>query len=123
MMCPWASRIRARRSLRPASGDRMDPVRPSERLHRPSRAAVSKILAPRTPPRKGRLRCEGTDDAMVGARRERALRSVLVAVCLVVNVIEAPVHPRHPPPPRGALHLPGHHSFGKVVGKVARTSR
>ena len=28
-----------------------------------------------------------------------ALRSVQVVVCLVVNVILADVHPRHPPPP------------------------
>ena len=44
---------------------------------------------------------------MVGARRERALRSVLVAVCVVPDVIEALARPSHPcpaarGPPEGA---------------------
>ena len=117
MMCPWAARIGARRSLRPVPGALVDPVRPPERLDRISRAAPSKVAAPRTPARGRRLRSEGTDNAM--RRTWSALRSIQVVVCLVLNVIEALVHPRHPPPPRGALHLPGHHSLGKVVGKVA----
>ena len=95
MMCPWAARIGARRSLRPVSGALVDPVRPPERLDRISRAAPSKVAAPRTPARGRRLRSEGTDNAM--RRTWSALRSIQVVVCLVLNVIEALVHPRHPP--------------------------
>ena len=117
MMCPRAARIGARRLLRLASGVLMDPFQPFERLHHLSRAAPAKVAALRTPRAAKRLRSEGTDNAL--RRTWSALRSIQVVVCVVVNVIEALVHPRHPPPPRGALHLPGHHSLGKVVGKVA----
>ena len=116
-MCPWAARIGARRLLRLASGVLMDPFQPFERLHHLSQAAPAKVAAPRTPRAAKRLRSEGTDNAM--RRTWSALRSIQVVVCLVLNVIGALVHPRHPPPPRGALHLPGHHALGKVVGKVA----
>ena len=50
---------------------------------------------PRGRPRGERLQSEGTDDAL--RRTWSVLRSVLVAVCVVLNIIEAPVHPRHPP--------------------------
>ena len=100
MMCPWASRIRARRSLRPVSGALVDPIRPPERLHCLARAAPTMVAA-LSRPRGERLRSEGTDDAM--RRTWSALRSVLVVVCLVLNLIETAVHPHHPVPRRGAL--------------------
>ena len=34
MMCPWAARIGARRSLRPVSGVLIDPLQPPERFDR-----------------------------------------------------------------------------------------
>ena len=101
MMCPWAARIRARRSLRPVSGALMDPLQPPGRLHRLSQAAPAKILAPRDAPRGERLRSEGTNNAL--RRTGRALRSLLGVVCIVVNVFETLVHPHHPVPRRGAL--------------------
>ena len=61
MMCPWAARIGARRSLRPASGVLTDPLQPPERLLRLSRAAPTLLAAPRTPARGRRLRSEGTE--------------------------------------------------------------
>ena len=100
MMCPWASRIRARRSLRPVSGALMDPLRPPERIHRLSRAAPTMVAA-LSQPRGERLRSEGTNNAL--RRTGRALRSLLGVVCVVLNVIEAPVHPRFTVPRRGAL--------------------
>ena len=72
-------------------------VRPPERIHRISRAAPAKILAPH-PPRGERLRSEGTDNSL--RRTWSALRSVLVVVCVVLNVIETLVHPHHPVPRR-----------------------
>ena len=95
MMCPRAARIGARRLLRLASGVLMDPFQPFERLHHLSRAAPAKVAALRTPRAAKRLRSEGTDNAL--RRTWSALRSIQVVVCLVVNVIGAPVHPRHPP--------------------------
>jgi len=89
--------------LRLASSVLMDPFQPFERLHHLSRAAPAKVAALRTPRAAKRLRSEGTDNAL--RRTWSALRSIQVVVCLVVNVIEAPVHPRHPPPPRGALQV------------------
>ena len=50
MMCPRAARIGAHRSLRPVSGVLMDPLQPSERLPRLSRAAPAEIPAPQQPP-------------------------------------------------------------------------
>ena len=100
MMCPWASRIRARRSLRPVSGALMDLIRPPERLHCLARAAPTMVAA-LSRPRGERLRSEGTDNAL--RRTGRALRSLLGVVCVVLNVIEAPMHPHHPVPRRGAL--------------------
>ena len=60
-MCPWASRIGALRSLQPTSDVLKDPLQPSERLLRLSRAAPALLSAPRTPPRGRRLRSEGTE--------------------------------------------------------------
>ena len=81
--------------LRLASGVLTDPFQPFERLHHLSRAAPAKVAALRTPRAAKRLRSEGTDNAL--RRTWSALRSIQVVVCLVVNVIGAPVHPRHPP--------------------------
>ena len=100
MMCPWSARIGARRSLRPVSNALKDPIRPPERLHRLSRATPTMVAA-LSRPRGERLRSEGTNNAL--RRTGRALRSIQVVVCLVLNVIEALVHPRHPVPRRGAL--------------------
>ena len=71
---------------------------------------------PRGRPRGERLQSEGTDDAL--RRTWSALRSIQVVVCLVVNAIEAIVHPRHPLRPRGSPG-PSPPSLGNVVGKVA----
>ena len=101
MMCPWAARIGACRLLRLASGVLMDPFQPFERLHHLSRAAPAKVAALRTPRAAKRLRSEGTDNAL--RRTWSALRSVLVVVCLVPNLIETAVHPHHPVSRRGAL--------------------
>ena len=60
-MCPWAARIGARRSLRPAYDVLTNPLQPSERLHRLSRAAPALLSAPRTPARSCRLRSEVTE--------------------------------------------------------------
>ena len=100
MMCPWAARIGARRSLRPVSGALMNLIRPPERLHCLARAAPTMVAA-LSRPRGERLRSEGTDNAL--RRTGRALRSLLGVVCVVLNVIEAPVHPRFTVPRRGAL--------------------
>ena len=61
MMCPWASRIGARRSPQPTSDVLMNPLQPPERLDRLSRAAPALLSAPRTPARGCRLRSEGTE--------------------------------------------------------------
>ena len=61
MMCPWASRIGDRRSLRPTSDVLTDPHQPFERLHHLSRAAPTLLAAPRTPARGRRLRSEVTE--------------------------------------------------------------
>ena len=61
MMCPWASRIGDRRSLRPTSDVLTDPHQPFERLHHLSRAAPTLLAAPRTPARGHRLRSEVTE--------------------------------------------------------------
>ena len=50
MMCPWAARIGARRSLRPAYDVLTDPLQSSECLDRLSRAAVAKIASIAVPP-------------------------------------------------------------------------
>ena len=61
MMRPWAARIGARRSPQPTSDVLTDPLQPSERLLRLSRAAPALLSAPRTPARGRRLRSEGTE--------------------------------------------------------------
>ena len=91
----------------------MDPLRPPERIHRLSRAAPTMVAA-LSQPRGERLRSEGTNNAL--RRTWSALRSVLVVVCLVLNLSEALVHPRHPVPRRGALQprLPESTALGNL---------
>ena len=74
MMCPWAARIGARRSLRPTSDVLTDPVRPSERLHHLSRAAPALLSAPRTPARGRQLRSEGTNHKRSQSERTKNKR-------------------------------------------------
>jgi len=83
LWCPYGSR--------PTAGAPPPPL--------PRRSCQDSSLA--NSPRGERLRSEGTNNAL--RRTERALRSVLVVVCVVMNVIEAPVHPRFTVPRRGAL--------------------
>jgi len=65
MMCPWAARIGARRSPQPTSDILIDPLQPSDRLDRLSRAAPALVAAPRPGARGCRLRSEGTETALL----------------------------------------------------------
>ena len=79
--------------------DESHPTARAPPLPRPSRSHHGS--SPEPAPRGERLRSEGTDNAL--RRTGRALRSLLGVVCVVLNVIEAPVHPRFTVPRRGAL--------------------
>ena len=118
MMCSWAARTRGS-AISPTDLECPDGSSPTIRAPPPPLPSrCRQDTSPADAPRGERLQFEGTDNAL--RRTWSALRSIQVVVCLFVNVIEALVHPRHPPPPRGALQVPGHSppSLGKVVGKV-----
>ena len=117
-MCPWAARIRARRSLRPVSGALMDPLRPPERIHRLSRAAPTMVAA-LSQPRGERLRSEGTENALK-AHLERAAVVAGGRVCRT----ECNRGPRAPKPPGPAARSPpaaprsAHSVLSEIFGNV-----
>ena len=89
MMCPWAARIGARRSPQPTSDILIDPLQPSDRLDRLSRAAPALVAAPRPGARGRRLRSEGTETALlpVGVFFHRAEVPVPDCPSFIIDVV------------------------------------
>ena len=120
-MCSWAARTRGS-AISPTDLECPDGSSPTVRAPPPPLPSRScQGSSPADAPRSERLQSEGTDDAL--RRTWSALRSVLVVVCLVPNLIETAVHPHHPVSRRGALQprqgastaFPHSEIFGNVV--------
>ena len=125
MMCPWAARIGARRSLRPASGALMDPLQPSERLHRLSRAAPALVAAPRPGARGCRLRSEGTETALLpfGVFFHRAEVPVPDCPSFIIDVVPSSSTSSPSPAPHCRSPPFCHLAYPPLLAPGARDSR